>query len=284
MYQPYPITSASNMLNSSLHYHHQQLASSSVCSILSQDNSTLTSACTMGSLTVNDQMPECHDSTNLKSNIGISKCDNLTNKYPSVETLPENFLDDSLASSSASKTTNNDVIPDLIWNNNVKKNDTNMCFWEDNNNNPRKTDDLIYEVLSGIPQHTIVTSASPPPPSSVLHSLVTMVSPTVKLSNCRTEAYQVESTYRRCITDLDTNTVVEEDYNSINSAFYSNSNQHNNNYFSRKRPISPYIIEQLGMTQQEFIDDGLMTANIDSSSGNMYNFMMMNRSPKRVKL
>lgn len=107
----------------------------------------------------------------------------------------------------------------------------------------------------------------------------------VKFGNCRTEVQQNESSYRRCITDLDTNTVVEEDYNcSIGSVFHLNSNQHSNGYMPRKRSLSPFFIEHLSMTQQEILDDGSMNAGIDSSGNNMYNLMMLNRSPKRVKL
>lgn len=178
MYQSYPITSVSNIPNSSLQFYNQQLASSSVCSMLNQDNSNLTSACTMSSLTINDNMSanECHETNNTKSNITISNCENVrnTNVYSSVETLPENFLDDSLIS----KTTSDDVASDMIWGSNEKKN-ADICFWDDNNNNSdsgeRKNDDLIYSGLSGIPQHIIVSSSSPPPPSNALHNLVTMV-------------------------------------------------------------------------------------------------------------
>lgn len=182
MYQSYP-TSASTMPNTSLQFHHQQLASSSVGSMMNTDNSTLISACTMSSLTINDNMTnvsvsKCHETTNVKTDAAISNCENTatTTVFTSVETLPDNFLDDALTPSSISKPTNEILATNMIWGDDKKN--IEMCFWDDNNNdsenNERKNDDLIYGGLSGIPQHIIVSSASPPPPSNALHSLVTV--------------------------------------------------------------------------------------------------------------
>lgn len=112
------------------------------------------------------------------------------------------------------------------------------------------------------------------------------------MGSCRTEVHQNESSYRRCITDLDTNTVVEEDYsngvgavlNSAGAFHHLNLNQHINGYLPRKRPLSPFFIEHLGVAQHDILDDGMSSGGVDSSGNNMFSLMTLNRSPKRVKL
>lgn len=103
----------------------------------------------------------------------------------------------------------------------------------------------------------------------------------IKFGNCRIEVNQNDSSYRRCITDLDTNTVVEEDYGNttISGNSFPHFNQHGGNGYSpRKRPLSPFFIDHLGVFQ-EIIDDCT-----DARGNSLCNLIMLTTSPKRVKL
>uniref|UniRef100_A0A915CST4 Uncharacterized protein n=1 Tax=Ditylenchus dipsaci TaxID=166011 RepID=A0A915CST4_9BILA len=108
--------------------------------------------------------------------------------------------------------------------------------------------------------------------STALASLVNMVPSMIKIGSCRSELTQ-EIAYRRCITDLDTNTPIwirqSETYDLKTSGMdYKVDDEYNNldsRVSLRKRHISGY------------------PDHLENGTANLCNLMMLT-SPKRVKL